>query len=164
MRKKALSQREKEFCRGFALCGNYKEAALDAGYAKNPEGQGRRLLCREDIAAEIQSVCKSLEQTAYCLAKIGYRRLAFGSIADAVRLLYMDSPSGEDLKNMDLFSVSEIKIPKDGAMEIKFFDRLKALEKLELGASSAESGAGSLFDALRTGAQALAQRGEKVED
>ena len=31
---------------------------------------------------------------------------------------------------MDLFLVSEIKRPKDGSMEIKFFDRLKALEKL----------------------------------
>ena len=27
--------------------------------------------------------------------------------------------------------ISEIKKPKDGAMEIKFFDRIKALEKLE---------------------------------
>ena len=32
---------------------------------------------------------------------------------------------------MDLFNISEIKKPKDGAMEIKFFDRIKALEKLE---------------------------------
>ena len=31
---------------------------------------------------------------------------------------------------MDLYSVSEIKRPKDGSMEIKFFDPLKALEKL----------------------------------
>ena len=51
------------------------------------------------------------------------------------------------LGQMDLFMISEIKRPKDGAMEIKFFDRLKALEKLET--RSLETGsADSLFDAI----------------
>ena len=48
----------------------------------------------------------------------------------AISLLFMENPSVDKLKTMDLFSVAEIKRPKDGAMEIKFFDRLKALEKL----------------------------------
>ena len=48
---------------------------------------------------------------------------------------------------MDLFLVSEIKRPKDGSMEIKFFDRLKALEKLGAGGEH-ETGAKQLFDAI----------------
>ena len=32
---------------------------------------------------------------------------------------------------MNLFNIAEIKKPRDGALEIKFFDRLRALEKLE---------------------------------
>ena len=32
---------------------------------------------------------------------------------------------------MDLFNVSEIKRLKDGAVEIKFFDRIRALEKIQ---------------------------------
>lgn len=32
---------------------------------------------------------------------------------------------------MNLFNVSSIKKSKDGGMEIKFFDRLQALQKLE---------------------------------
>lgn len=62
------------------------------------------------------------------MAAAGYQRLAFGSICDAISLLYKSDPSKEDLEGMDLFLVSEIKRPKDGSMEIKFFDRLKALE------------------------------------
>ena len=50
--------------------------------------------------------------------------------------------------------VSEIKRPKDGSMEIKFFDRLKALEKLE-SKSQENSGAESLFDAINNGAKAV---------
>ena len=55
---------------------------------------------------------------------------------------------------MDLFLVSEIKRPKDGSMEIKFFDRLKALEKLE-SRSESEDGAKDLFDAINRSAKAV---------
>lgn len=61
---------------------------------------------------------------------LGYERLAFGSTADAFRLLIGDGYGG-NIECMNLFNVAEIKKPKDGAMEIKFFDRIKALEHLE---------------------------------
>lgn len=61
----------------------------------------------------------------------GYRRLAFGTVQDAVALLFAgEQEIMEKLPGYDLFNVSEIKRPKGGGMEIKFFDRLKALEKL----------------------------------
>lgn len=81
------------------------------------------------------------------LATAGYIRLAFGSVADAVSLIYMDKPSREELEKMDLFLVSEIKHPKEGALEIKFFDRLKALEKLSIDRGG-DDNAGSIFDAI----------------
>ena len=59
----------------------------------------------------------------------GCRRLAYGSCNDAVRLLFCDEAC-EDLAKMDLFNVSEIKRPKDGAMEIKFYSRFEAMERL----------------------------------
>jgi hypothetical protein len=43
--------------------------------------------------------------------------------------------------------VSEIRRPKDGAMEIKFFDRARALEKLASLSMERES-SGSLYDAI----------------
>ena len=88
------------------------------------------------------------------LAAAGYYRMAFGGVADALKLLYTEHPSDEQLSEMDLFMISEIKKRKDGMLEIKFFDRLKALEKL--GAQQENSsGVSGLFDAIGRGAKSL---------
>lgn len=129
-------------------------AAKRAGYAKNAETVGEKLLCRNDIADEIENLSKQREKTLANMASVGYQRLAFGNISDAVSLLYMENPSQADLGTMDLFLVSEIKRPKDGSMEIKFFDRLKALEKLEKN-NIAENDAKSLFEAISESAKAV---------
>ena len=63
--------------------------------------------------------------------KRGYERLAFGGIADAIRLLFTEEPDLAALGKMDLYNIAEIKRPKGGGMEIKFFDRIKALQCLE---------------------------------
>lgn len=47
-----------------------------------------------------------------------------------------------------------LKDRKDGSMEIKFFDRLKALEKLGAGGEH-ETGAKQLFDAIPNNARAV---------
>lgn len=87
-------------------------------------------------------------------AKEGFRRLAFGSIQDAVRLLFCEEVNPRVLRNMDLFSVSEIRRPKGGGMEIKFFDRMEALRLLsEL--ENAEGGADGILQAIERGAAAL---------
>ena len=62
----------------------------------------------------------------------GLSRLAFGDVSDAVRLLYLsDEEALQSLPSLNLFNVSEIKRPKGGGMEIKFFDRIKACERLK---------------------------------
>lgn len=84
----------------------------------------------------------------------GLRRLAFGEITDAVSLLF----EGEEnilnaLPRLDLFNVSEIKRVKGGGMEIKFFDRLKALDKLSQVVNAKEGlSATSFYDALEKSA------------
>jgi hypothetical protein len=148
-----LTARERKFCNGFLNTGNVCEAARRAGYVRNPEEQGESLLCREDIAGEIEKLSVKREKTLANMAMVGYQRLAFGNISDAVSLLYMEDPSKEDLSGMDLFMISEIKRPKDGSMEIKFFDRLKALEKLESRVEDNNS-MSSIFDAISEGARA----------
>lgn len=77
---------------------------------------------------------------------LGYERLAFGSTADAFRLI-MGSECASAAENMDLFNVAEVKKPKDGAMEIKFFDRIKALEHLEQ-VPGEEKGTTALYEVL----------------
>lgn len=63
--------------------------------------------------------------------KAGLKRLAFGSCNDAVVLAFAEElPPPDIISSLDLFNVSEIKRVKGGGVEIKLFDRLKALEKL----------------------------------
>lgn len=58
----------------------------------------------------------------------GLKRLAFGDIKDAVLLLFaQEGDVLSRLGELDLYNISETK---GGGMEIKFFDRIKALEKL----------------------------------
>lgn len=79
--------------------------------------------------------------------KGGYEKLAFGSVNDAVRLLFGEEPGPEELGRMDFGNIAEIRRLKDGGLEIKFYDRLKALECLR---GLAERGAGDspLYRAL----------------
>ena len=88
------------------------------------------------------------------MAAIGYQRLAFGSIADALRLLFAESPTEQELRDMDMFTVSDIRRNKDGMLEIKFFDRLRALEKLGADAKEDNAGVAGLMEAIGRGAMA----------
>ena len=73
----------------------------------------------------------------------GFRRLAFGDIQDAVALLFESEENIlSSLPRLDLFNISEIKRQKGGGMEIKFFDRLKALDKLSELACADENASG----------------------
>ncbi len=156
MSRKRLTARELSFCGHYICCGNGTEAATRAGYKKYPAKHAQELLSREDISCEIERLCELRTSRLSQLSRVGYERLAFGSIADAVSLLYMDSPSAKELEKMDLFSVAEIRRPKDGSMEIKFFDRLKALEKLSE-KSEGEGGAAPFYEAILRGAEALTE-------
>ena len=54
------------------------------------------------------------------------------------------------------FSVSEIKRQKGGGIEVKFFDRLKALEKLEsLCLSDSNDSVRAFYSAIEKGTDAL---------
>ena len=156
---KELSARETLFCTYYALdrCG--REAAAKSGY-RNPERAALRLLRRHDVQNRIAALEK--ERTdAQAEVRAGYRRLAFGCVSDAVRLLTLDEEEPADLEEMDLFLVSELKRPRGGGLEIKFFDRLKALERLEALAAREPNENAAAFYAALGGA---AQQSEGAED
>ena len=123
--RKKLTAAEKHFCRIYAETGDLRAAAARANIE-----EGGALFERPEIRREIARIEKlRCAKQAQVLA--GITRLAFGSVTDAVRLLLNDEPPGpEELERMDLFNISEMKRPKNGGLEIKFFDRLKALELL----------------------------------
>ena len=144
--KNKLTAREREFCLSFMQSGDAQLSARSAGF-RNPDSEGERLLCNEKICAELERLSELRGRLLSAMAVIGYQRLAFGSAADAASLLFEENPSRETLGKMDLFIASEIRRPKDGAMEIKFFDRARALEKLASLSMERES-SGSLYDAI----------------
>lgn len=90
----------------------------------------------------------------------GLGRLAFGNIQDSVRLLYeSEDKILEVLPELDLFNISEIKRQKGGGTEIRFFDRLKALEKLgEIIGTEEKQTALSFYDALEKSADRISRR------
>ena len=61
----------------------------------------------------------------------GYRKLAFGTGNDALKLLFFDEqPCWDELARLDIFNISEINRPKGGGMTIKFYDRFEAMRHL----------------------------------
>ena len=149
-----LSPREAAFCRYYLLWGNLREAAAAAGYSR-PARDGIKAFGLPQVQRELLRLRKKKQEAERCSE--GFRRLAFGSITDAVRLLFLDEPpSDRELEQMDLFSISEIKRPKGGGMEIKFFDRQRALERLcELEQPDRRDGARAFYDALEKSAARL---------
>ena len=151
---KELTSKEKLFCTYYCINRNGRESAVKSGYMF-PEKAALKLLRRRDITEEIARIDKQREATQKDIA-IGYQRLAFGCISDAVRLLFSDEVSPEEIEKMDLFNISEIKRKKGGDIEIKFFDRLRALEKLQdIWSTKRDDEESSLYSAIEKGARAL---------
>lgn len=159
----SLKEKEKLFCYHFCETRNARTAAIRAGYGILTSRNAAKLMSREDIRKEIEHIDASrLVSTQEVIS--GYRQLAFGSVADALKLIYRDDcPEKSELEGLELFNISEIKKPKGGGLEIKFFDRMKALEHLESlsGGESKENSALPFYLALEKSAAAL--RGDENE-
>ena len=125
-----LKKQRELFCCYYAVLGNISEAAAKAGFpAETALINGmeclRSAVCRKKIGELRELISGKGEVIA------GLKRLAFGSCKDAVVLAFAEElPPAGVIEKLDLFNVSEIKRVKGGGVEIKLFDRLKALEKL----------------------------------
>ena len=118
------------FAQLFVRLRSGSETAVSLGVAPEKAKQtGAKLLSSERVRREIRKLDKDDQQTlAY--VKTGLSRLAFGQVNDVAALVFAEQPSGEQIAQADLFNVSELKKIKGGGVEVKFFDRQKALEKL----------------------------------
>lgn len=154
-----MTRKEDKFCCFYSSNGNVRLSAVMAGYSSNPEQTGQQLLTRSDIAGRVKEYRDTRVNDLRLMALLGYERLAFGSIADCIQLLYMEAPTLQRLEAMDLFMISEIKKPKDGAMEIKFFDRIKALEKLSEAQEDTHEKSLPFYRALERSADMLSNSG-----
>jgi len=151
---KTLSPKEWLFCQYYSRTRDARQAAAKAGYSWRPERTGVRLLHRPEIQRELAALQKK-QGDHLGEVRAGLKRLAFEGIYDAVRLLYADEvPDTLTLEGMNLFGISEIKRPKTGGMEIKFFDRVKAFEKLSelCEGDPGQDAAKSFYEALESSA------------
>lgn len=151
-----LKPREKLFCLYYCQFREPRFAAALAGYDLFICKTAAKLMKRKDILAEIERLDK-IEADSGCEVMSGYRRLAFGSCADAFKLLFADEEASRpNFETLDLFNISEIKRPKNGGIEIKFFDRLKALEALgEISSNSEVDRVLPFYDVIEKSAAAI---------
>ena len=149
-------KKEKLFCLNYAILPDGRDAAIKSGYTLSPHTAAVKLLSRKDITDEIASLTKAQTPCPNETAA-GYRKLAFGNIADALSLVFCEiPPTHEQLVEMDLFNIAEIKRPKGGGVEIKFFDRLKALEHLaQIATDESSDCALPFYRALENSARAI---------
>ena len=134
-----------DFAAAYAECGNVYEAAVAAGAKRGPTAalEGLRCIFSRGAAGKAGAL---RSRRARCPADQGLRRLAFGRNNDAAALAFAETVTPEMIEQADLFGVSEIKAGK-GTLEIKFFDRLKALDLLRE-AEKEEGSAGSATEIL----------------
>ncbi|MCR5707513.1 MAG: terminase small subunit [Ruminococcus sp.] len=128
--KDELRYRQRRFCCLYAALGDPEEAAVRAGFQREEAlGAALRLLKSRSCRRRIKEHRELLADEGSVMA--GLRRLAFGSCNDAVKLAFADElPPQEELDRLDLYNVAEIKRVRGGGVEVKVFDRIKALEKL----------------------------------
>ncbi len=142
-----LNKKEKAFCRNYLKTGNAEEAARLSGLKKDPY----ELLAREKIIREIGRLGDAIDKTAEHIARYALIRLAAGSFSEPIEIIF--GGDEKDASKADWFSVSEIK-KKGESVEIKFFDRFKAVQCLTDGFGESESSV-PFYEALIAGAEKL---------
>ena len=120
----------RDFALHFCFSRNPTESALAAGV--NPlkaKIEGLKLLSRKSVQTAVEKADNEKNFSEKAVIS-GLERLAFGSTNDAVSLIFAEDVTPAKIRQADLYNVSEIKKIKGGGVEIKFFDRQKAMEKL----------------------------------
>ena len=139
--------RRKRFCAGYLRTLDPERAAEEAGVK-----DGWALLADEAVRQELAGMRTLL--AGEVRREDALRRLtelAFGRANDAVVLALSPERERLDVQGLDLSAVSEFKVTEKGAVEIRFLDRIKALEALclLLERQADEEGAEDLIRALR---------------
>lgn len=114
-----------------------------------------KLLENPSVQKKISEISQKTQTAG--MVKAGLERLAFGEINDAIKLILNEEDiSKKEAERLNLFNVSEIKKVKGGGIEIKLFDRQKALEKLWEIENSADmtTSAESFMTAITKGSEA----------
>lgn len=107
---------------------------------------------------------ESTKQQYKKLALRGYKKLAFGNTSDALKLMINDDVTNIPIDKMNFFNISEIKKTSNGSIEIKFFDRLKALQMIEELANQNSDDILPFYKALENSCQQLSKEEKEIEN
>lgn len=147
-----IHKKRRQFCFYYARLCNITEAARRAGFTEDcAYEEGIKTLSMPRYRQLVKRLCAEPPLSAEALVRAGLERLAFGQANDAAYLVCAEElPSPDQLAMLDLYNVSELKRVKGGGVEVKFFDRQRALERLYELASGADSAAAQreLFAAI----------------
>lgn len=131
----------KAFARAYAYCCDAKTAAVLCGCEEDKaQAVGEALLHKRSVARQIEK-CYLQKLRLYDCVRAGLEKIAFGRSNDAVYLAFTERENVTRglVESLDLSLVSSVKRDKDGGVDIKLFDRQKALEAL-IGLESSQSG------------------------
>ena len=143
-------ERRERFCLYYALGTPLLEAVERAGWLEDPACQAVLLLTDQRIRQKIEMLRDCLPaRSPLQLARAGLERLALENPK-----LDLDG-DGAPQPEMDLFHVAQIGRGKTGGVELRFFDRLRALELLAGLEDRAAPQTSALLDALSRSAGAL---------
>ena len=140
----------KRFCCYYAKLGNVREASIEAGFPPETAlSAGLKILSNAKYRNFTEKIMSDRVSETN-MVKSGLERIAFGSANDAALLVFSEEmPNPDKISELDLFNVSEIKRVKGGGVEVKLFDRQKALERLyEYAVQNSSTGASDLIKAL----------------
>ena len=147
-----LTKRQKRFLCRFARCGNIAEAAVYCGIPPDMAyEEGLKILRHPKAFDFVTEAAVTLRRYDGDSVERCLDRLINGRINDAVMLAKSNPEelTEEDVRKLDLYNVSELKFGK-GVCEIKFADRVKAIEKLNeiRNSRASDNVAQSFFDAI----------------
>ncbi len=139
----ALHLQRKRFCRYYLRLGNAEEAALRAGFpVATAFDDALQILETAKYRNYLETLAAQPALPIERMVLAGLSRLAFGAANDAARLVCAETlPSAAELATLDLFQVSELKRDKGGGVEVKLFDRQRAMERLLAIAASSDAAA-----------------------
>ena len=149
---KNLTKMQKKFLCRFAAGKNILEAAAACGIPESSAyEEGIKILKHPEAFKFVTEIAVTMKRYDGDSVEECLDRIINGRINDAV-ILAKSCPeelTEEDVRKLDLYNVSELKFSK-GVCEIKFADRIKAIEKLNeiRTGKAADNAAQSFLDAI----------------
>lgn len=139
------TQRKRAFAYHYYRGQEPAQAAKLAGW---PPEEGVRLLRDAVVRRQLSQLRQAAQDPSdpQESARRGLERIIFCDNRGAVRLL-----EGEEEAEADLAGVAEFKRPKGGGLEVRFYDKLKAIQMLQEMTPAADNAANALLEALSRG-------------